>query len=112
MKSIYDRMDIEVSRRDAEISSLRRQLDATQQVSLPYVQLTREIIGIYPSVRSVVIARGAAVGSDSLIATPCVSVIIRPDSLLTPDQNTQLAEWLRVRLSGETVVLSQQLVGE
>ena len=109
VKSIYDKMDVEVSRRDAEIHSLRQQLDATQQVSLPYVQLTREIIGIYPSVRSVVIARGAVVGSDSLTASPCVSVIVRPDSLLTPAQSTQLTEWLRVRLSGESVILSQQV---
>ncbi|MBR5235731.1 MAG: DUF389 domain-containing protein [Bacteroidaceae bacterium] len=109
VKSIYDKMDVEVSRRDAEIHSLRQQLDATQQVSLPYVQLTREIIGIYPSVRSVVIARGAVVGSDSLTASPCVSVIVRPDSLLTPAQSAQLTEWLRVRLSGESVILSQQV---
>ena len=112
VKSIYDRMDTEVARRDAEISSLRQQLDATQQASLPYVQLTREIIGIYPSIRNVVIARGASVGADSLIATPCVSVIIRPDSLLTPDQKALLTEWLRVRLNGEAVVLSQQVVDE
>ena len=109
VKSIYDKMDVEVSRRDAEIHSLRQQLDASQQVSLPYVQLTREIIGIYPSVRSVVIARGAVVGSDSLTASPCVSVIVRPDSLLSPAQSTQLTEWLRVRLSGEPVILSQQV---
>ena len=109
VKSIYDKMDVEVSRRDAEINSLRQQLSATQQVSLPYVQLTREIIGIYPSIRNVVIARGAAVGSDSLVASPCVSVIVCPDSLLTPAQSTQLTEWLSVRLSGETIVLSQQV---
>ena len=109
VKSIYDKMDVEVSRRDAEINDLRQQLSATQQVSLPYVQLTREIIGIYPSIRNVVIARGAAVGADSLVASPCVSVIVCPDSLLTPAQSTQLTEWLSVRLSGETVVLSQQV---
>ncbi len=108
VKSIYDRMDAEVARRDAEISSLRQQLDATQQVSLPYVQLTREIVGIYPSVRSVVIARGAAVGRDSLVASPCISVIVRPDSMLTSTETIQLIEWLRVRLNEENIVLSQQ----
>ena len=108
VKSIYDRMDAEVARRDAEINSLRQQLDATQQVSLPYVQLTREITGIYPSVRSVVIARGAAVGRDSLVASPCISVIVRPDSMLTSTETIQLIEWLRVRLNEENIVLSQQ----
>ena len=109
VKSIYDRMDAEVARRDAEINSLRQQLDATQQVSLPYVQLTREITGIYPSVRSVVIARGAAVGRDSPVASPCISVIVRPDSMLTLTETLQLTEWLRVRLNEENIVLSQQL---
>ena len=108
VKSIYDRMDAEVARRDAEINSLRQQLDATQHVSLPYVQLTREITGIYPSVRSVVIARGAAVGRDSLVASPCISVIVRPDSRLTSTETIQLIEWLRVRLNEENIVLSQQ----
>ena len=102
-------MDAEVARRDAEINSLRQQLDATQQVSLPYVQLTREITGIYPSVRSVVIARGAAVGRDSLVASPCISVIVRPDSMLTLTETLQLTEWLRVRLNEDNIVLSQQL---
>ena len=108
VKSIYDRMDVEVTRRDAEINKLRQQLDATQQVSLPYEQLTREIIGIYPSVRSVIIARGALVERDSLVASPCISVIVRPDSLLTSSETLQLTEWLRVRLNEENIVLSQQ----
>lgn len=109
VKSIYDRMDVEVARRDAEINSLRQQLNATQEVSLPYVQLTREIIGIYPSIRNVVIARGATVGADSLVASPCVSVIVCCDSLLTYTQSSQLSEWLSVRLNGETIVLTQQV---
>ena len=108
VKSIYDKMDTEVAQRDAEISNLRQQLRATQQESLPYVQLTREILGIYPSVRSVVIARGATVDKDSLTASPCISVIVRPDSMLTHAETIQLTEWLRVRLNEESIVLSQQ----
>ena len=102
-------MDTEVARRDAEISDLRHQLSVTQQESLPYVQLTREILGIYPSVRSVVIARGAAVERDSLTALPCISVIVRADSMLTPAETIQLTEWLRVRLNEESIVLTQQM---
>lgn len=109
VKSIYDKMDTEVARRDAEISDLRHQLSVTQQESLPYVQLTREILGIYPSVRSVVIARGAAVERDSLTASPCISVIVRADSMLTPAETIQLTEWLRVRLNEESIVLTQQM---
>ena len=108
VKSIYDRMDMEVSRRDAEIRRLRGLLEANKEADLPYVQLAREISGIFPSVRSVVIARGASVIADSANAIPCISVIVRPDSLLAPAESVKLAEWLRVRLSSDAVVLTQQ----
>ncbi|MBQ1177693.1 MAG: DUF389 domain-containing protein [Bacteroidaceae bacterium] len=108
VRSIYDRMDVEVSRRDAEIARLRGLLDATKQVDLPYVQLAREIGGIFPSVRSVAIARGASVATDSLSAVPCISVVVRPDSLLSPDECVKLTEWLRVRLADDAVLLVQQ----
>ena len=108
VKSIYDRMDVEMSRRDDEIHRLRGLLDATKEVDLPYVQLAREINGIFPSVRSVVIARGASVAADSPDAVPCISVIVRSDSLLDAVESIKLAEWLRVRLASDAVVLTQQ----
>ena len=94
--------------RDAEIRRLRGLLEANKEADLPYVQLAREISGIFPSVRSVVIARGASVIADSANAIPCISVIVRPDSLLAPAESVKLAEWLRVRLSSDAVVLTQQ----
>ena len=108
VKSIYDRMDTEVSRRDAEIRRLRGLLEASKETELPYVQLAREISGIFPSVGSVVIARGAEVTADSEEALPCISVIVRPDSLLSPAESIKLTDWLRIRLASDAVVLTQQ----
>ena len=108
VKSIYERMDTEVSRRDAEIRRLRGLLDASKEADLPYTQLAREIGGIFPSVYSVVIARGATVTADSKEPLPCISVIVRPDSLLSPAETIQLTEWLRIRLASDAVVLMQQ----
>ena len=108
VKSIYDRMDTEVSRRDAEISRLRQQLAASEKEELPYVQLAREIMGIYPSVKDVVLARGATVSADSLYATPCLSVVVHRDSVFTPAEMSQLSEWLRVRLATDMEVVILQ----
>ena len=108
VKSIYDRMDTEVSRRDAEISHLRQQLAASEKEELPYVQLAREIMGIYPSVKDVVLARGATVSADSLYAAPCLSVVVHRDSVFTPAEMSQLSEWLRVRLATDMEVVILQ----
>jgi uncharacterized hydrophobic protein (TIGR00271 family) len=108
VKSIYDRMDTEVSRRDAEITRLRQQLRETEKDDLPYVQLAREIMGIYPSVQEVTLARGATVSADSLEAVPCLSVVIPRDSLFTSTEMKQLSDWLRVRLATDMEVIILQ----
>ena len=107
IKSIYDKMDVEVERREAEIARLRKELDATKHATIPYIQLTREISGIYPMVRSVTIGRGAKVGVDSLYAQPCLSVIVHTDFSLTVEQYDQLSEWLKIRLDDKTIELTQ-----
>jgi hypothetical protein len=107
VKSIYDKMDVEVERREAEIARLRKELDATKHATIPYIQLTREISGIYPMVRSVTIGRGAKVGVDSLYAQPCLSVIVHTDFSLTVEQYDQLSEWLKIRLDDKTIELTQ-----
>lgn len=108
VKSIYDRMDTEVSRRDAEITRLRQQLKETEKDDLPYVQLAREIMGIYPSVQEVTLARGATISADSLEAVPCLSVVIPRDSLFTSTEMKQLSDWLRVRLATDMEVIILQ----
>ena len=114
VKSIYDKMDTEVEKRNAEIvrlqqevAGLKQELDATRRPALPYTQITREISGIYPAVRSVTIGRGAKVSVDSLHAQPCLSVIVHTTSLLTQAQHTHLNEWLKIRLDDTTVELTQ-----
>ena len=108
VKSIYDKMDTEVSRRDAEISTLRQQLAASTKEELPYVQIAREVMGIYPFVNDVVLTSGAIVRADSLVAVPTFSVLVRSDSILSSTQLTQLSEWLRVRLATDMEVIVLQ----
>ena len=108
VKSIYDKMDTEVSRRDAEISTLRQQLAASTKEELPYVQIAREVMGIYPFVNDVVLTSGAIVCADSLVAVPTFSVLVRSDSILSSTELTQLSEWLRVRLATDMEVIVLQ----
>lgn len=108
VKSIYDKMDTEVSRRDAEISTLRQQLAASTKEELPYVQIAREVMGIYPFVNDVVLTSGAIVRADSLVAVPTFSVLVRSDSILSSTELTQLSEWLRVRLATDMEVIVLQ----
>ena len=114
IKSIYDKMDTEVEKRNSEIIrlqqevvTLKQELEATRHTDLPYTQLTREISGIYPMVKSVTIARGARVSVDSLHVQPCLSVIVHTTSALTIEQHTHLNEWLKIRLEDTTVELTQ-----
>ena len=107
VKSIYDKMDVEVEKRNAEIARLQQELAAAQHTALPYTQITREISGIYPMVKSVTIGRGAKVSVDSLQAQPCLSVIVYTTSALTVEQHTHLNEWLKIRLDDTTVELTQ-----
>lgn len=108
VKSIYDKMDTEVSERDAEIARLRQQLAASEERDLPYVQLAREIMGIYPSVKEVMLTRGATVRADSLYAIPCFTVVVPRDSVFTSPEMTQLTKWLRVRLEADAEVIVLQ----
>lgn len=108
VKSIYDKMDTEVSERDAEIARLRQRLAAIEEKDLPYVQIAREIMGIYPSVEEVTLTRGATVKADSLNAVSCFTVVVPRDSVFTSPEMTQLAKWLRVRLDADAEVIVLQ----
>lgn len=108
VKSIYDKMDTEVSERDAEIVRLQQLLAATEEKSLPYVQLAREIMGIYPSVKEVTLTRGATIKADSLYAVPSFTVVVPRDSVFASSEVVQLAKWLRVRLDTDAEVIVLQ----
>ena len=114
VKSIYDKMGAEVEKRNTEISRqqqeiarLQQELEDTRNNAIPYAQIAREISGIYPMVKRVIIGRGAKVNVDSLHTQPCLSVIVHTASALTIEQHDQLNEWLKIRLEDTTVELTQ-----
>lgn len=99
VKDIYERMDTEIAKREKDIRLLQDKLNASRTADIPYVQLTREIVSTYPSVKEVQIAQGAAVCSDSLNLRNSTLVLIQADSLLTDDDAAKLEDWLKIRLN-------------
>ena len=105
VKDIYDKMDVEISRRDEEIRMLKEELKLVKDDEIEYVQITREIISSYPTVKKVKLAQGASVAADSLHAHPCLTAIVECDRPMDTKQSTQLNNWLKVRLNTEEITL-------
>ena len=105
VKDIYDKMDVEISRRDEEIRMLKEELKLVKDDEIEYVQITREIISSYPTVKKVKLAQGAFVAADSLHAHPCLTAIVECDRPMDTKQSTQLNNWLKVRLNTEEITL-------
>ena len=108
VKGIYDKMDTEIGKRDEEIRRLREELRVARGNDIPYIQVTREIANSYPAVKQVHIAQGASVTCDSLAMNPCMTVVVRCDSLMEVSEIEKLSEWLKIRLNTEDVTLIQQ----
>lgn len=105
VKGIYDKMDSEVAKREEEIRQLKEELRLAKGDDIAYVQITREIISSYPSVKAVKLAHGASVAADSLYAHPCLTAIIKCDTPMDEEQTTKLNNWLKIRLNSEEITL-------
>ena len=105
VKDIYDKMDSEVAKREEEIRQLKEELRLAKGDDIAYVQITREIISTYPSVKAVKLAHGASVAADSLYAHPCLTAIIKCDTPMDEEQTTKLSNWLKIRLNSEEITL-------
>ena len=105
VKGIYDKMDSEVAKREEEIRQLKEELRLAKGDDIAYVQITREIISTYPSVKHVRLAQGASVAADSLYAQPCITAIIKCEEPISEEQTAQLSNWLKIRLNTEDISL-------
>ena len=107
LKGIYERMDEQISSRDADIERLKEELRMAKSVEIPYVQLTREIINSYPGISDVHIAQGASVTTDSLRLRQSILVLLKVNEPLGPGDSSKLNEWLKIRMNNEAVTLVQ-----
>ena len=105
VRSIYDRADEEMARKDAHIRQLEEQILSLRAQDIPYGQLAREIRFRYPDVQEVTITRGASVAADTLGARPRIMVLAGSKKHLAAKDIDEMKEWLKVRLNDSTVVV-------
>lgn len=74
-------------------------------VQIPLTQTQKEISLSYPQIESIYVGRGALAAKDSLNAKSCIIVVPVCKTPLNAKDKTKLAEWLKLRLSSEDVVL-------
>ena len=106
VKDIYDRMEREISTRDAEIARLKTELNNSQQEKLPCKQLAQEIASNYPTVYEVYIARGEGVKvNDNQQGTTSVVAIIYTTKDIDTQTQERLESWLKIRINEQNIKL-------
>lgn len=106
VKDLYDRMEREISTRDAEIARLRAVIENTQSDKIPYKQLTQEIVSSYPTICEVHIARGESVNIESIEQTnTTIIVAVYTSAKMSNEECNKLESWLKIRLSEENITL-------
>lgn len=105
VKGIYERTDLEISRRDARIRELEEEVASYRREEIPYVQISKEIASQYPGIKRLSISRGAEVTLDSLAQKNCILVVVHPDASFNAKDLNTLESWLRVRLADSTVTV-------
>ncbi|MDE6147310.1 MAG: DUF389 domain-containing protein [Bacteroidales bacterium] len=112
IKSLYDKMDAEIAKRDERIRLLEEELRKVKGDEIPYVQIAKEIISTNPSISDIRITSGASVPSGSTSAEQCVLVVADSREELPEEQRIRLTQWLKIRLNTENLMLMVRMKPE
>lgn len=109
VQSIYEQVNREISKRDEEISSLKRQISEMKSNDIPYLQITKEVVSQYPEITGMQISRGAdiRVEGNEYHLTDALIIMVRTTSRLDMAERSRLEEWLKIRLNTENLVLQE-----
>ena len=105
LKSIYERSDSEISKREDTINALEEQLQQLKNSKLPYIQITKEAVNLYPTIKSLHIADGANVAVEGYEQTDGLLVVVRTSAPFTPEQKETFINWLKIRTNSQNVTL-------
>ena len=106
VKDLYDRMEREISTRDAEIARLRAELESSEGDKIPYKQLAQEITSTYPTIQEVHITRGESVNIESIEQTKSSMIVVAyTNEKMSDTECNKLESWLKIRLSEENITL-------
>ena len=118
LKGLYARADEALAAKDERIAELEGRLREADASTIPYQQITKELVYKYPTVKSLSLSRGSVMqvikvaadstsaARDSLVETPCLNAIIRTAAPLQGAEVDEITRWLRLRLNDSTVVVS------
>lgn len=111
VKDIYANTEKQLQHKEEEIASLRKELEEYENGKIPCLQITKEAVSFFPSIKELGISRGSNVTADSLAVRKTVFVNARTSRRLSAEEETKLHGWLKARLECEDVDLNV-VVGE
>ena len=110
IKGIYERSDSEISKRDTEISNLKKTIRELRQEEIQYIQIAKEVSNQYPAVKEISIAKGAEVKTGEFTRTDAIFVMIKTEGELTAQERLRLTNWLKIRLNFDKIILYEDKI--
>ncbi len=107
VKSIFERSDNEIAKRESIITSLESKLDSIRDLEIPYEQITKEILAQHPGIVSLSIARGAEIVTSPFATKNQIIAVIEWEKPLIDNDLQKLQEWLSVRLNTSNIRIVQ-----
>ena len=106
LRTLNERAEAEIVRKDGEIKRLERQIDALRGEEIPYAQIAREVKYQFPAIKDITISRGASVSTDSLKVRNYTQVLATTGKEMRRSEVVELQNWLQIRLADSTVVVN------
>lgn len=107
VKSIFERNDQEIKKREELILQVQKELKAFKDRELPYEQMAKEVVAQHPEITSFSIARGASIDSKDYKPTEQIIVIIQSDIEIPEENIGKLKQWLSIRLDFPNLLIVQ-----
>ena len=111
LKGIYERTDSEITKREAEIERLGKELKKLHENDIPYVQVTKEAVNQYPSIDSMFVARGSEVAAGDYSRKDGIMVGAFTSKPFSREEKERFTNWLKIRLNTENVTVYEFAAG-
>ena len=111
LKGIYERTDSEITKREAEIERLGKELKKLHESDIPYVQVTKEAVNQYPSIDSMFVARGSEVAAGDYSRKDGIMVGAFTSKPFSREEKERFTNWLKIRLNTENVTVYEFAAG-
>ncbi len=107
-QSIFERNDMEISKREEQIAKLKEELDIYKSKNLPFEQLTKEMCAQYKEIKYVAISRGFEIDPKTMEQKEVISVTLTAETPLSNEEMEKLKNWIAVRIDFGNIILTQE----